>query len=111
MSTGCLTYFVRHEHAHRHHPSIYQGVLHSAQPVRGSDRPGPGGPQDHAGKRADAGIPGGKGGQDDDNSPLAIWHNWADSVSGAAIDAGHFVCEENPQATLAALLPFLRQGQ
>ena len=48
-----------------------------------------------------AGIPAGADG------PLAIWRNWADNVDGTAIDAGHFVCEENPQATLAALLPFL----
>lgn len=55
----------------------------------------------------DAGIPGGTKGQDDDDGPLATWRKWADTVDGTAIDAGHFVCEENPQATLAALLPFL----
>jgi haloacetate dehalogenase len=53
----------------------------------------------------DAGIPGGADGA------LAVWRRWADSVDGAAIDAGHFVCEENPQATLAALLPFLTAGR
>ena len=58
-----------------------------------------------------AGIPGDTDGQGDDDGPLAIWRNWADNVDGTAIDAGHFVCEENPQATLAALLPFLRQRQ
>jgi haloacetate dehalogenase len=56
-----------------------------------------------------AGIPGGSNGGED--GPLATWRNWAGNVDGAAIDAGHFVCEENPQATLAALLPFLRQGR
>lgn len=40
-------------------------------------------------------------------SPLAIWHEWCDSVEGHGIDSGHFVAEENPQATLDALLPFL----
>ena len=39
--------------------------------------------------------------------PLAVWRDWAADVRGAAIASGHFVCEENPQATLAALLPFL----
>ncbi len=58
-----------------------------------------------------AGIPGGTSGQDGDGGPLAIWRKWAGSVDGTAIDAGHFVCEENPQATLAALLPFLTQDQ
>ena len=48
-----------------------------------------------------AGFPGATGG------PLAVWREWADDVRGQAIDAGHFVCEENPRATLDALLPFL----
>jgi len=46
-----------------------------------------------------AGIPGQSG-------PLAIWREWASDVSGQPIDCGHFVCEENPDATAAALLPF-----
>jgi hypothetical protein len=29
-------------------------------------------------------------------------------VEGKAIDCGHFLAEENPDDTLAALLPFLR---
>jgi haloacetate dehalogenase len=58
-----------------------------------------------------AGIPGGADEQDEDDGPLATWRNWADSVDGTAIDAGHFVCEENPEASLAALLPFLTAGQ
>ena len=40
-------------------------------------------------------------------NPLEIWRNWADRVEGQAIDAGHFLAEENPDATLAALLAFL----
>jgi hypothetical protein len=28
-------------------------------------------------------------------------------VGGAQIDSGHFLAEENPAATLAALLPFI----
>lgn len=38
---------------------------------------------------------------------LAIWRAWAHDVTGAEIDAGHFLAEENPAATLAALMPFL----
>ncbi len=47
----------------------------------------------------DAGIPGERG-------PLDIWRNWATNVSGHAIDSGHFLPEENPDATAAALLAF-----
>jgi haloacetate dehalogenase len=39
-------------------------------------------------------------------SPLATWHHWANDVRGEAIDSGHFLCEENPDATAAALLAF-----
>lgn len=41
--------------------------------------------------------------------PLAVWRNWGDNVEGVAIESGHFVCEENPQQTLDALIPFLRK--
>ena len=58
-----------------------------------------------------AGIPGGTDRKGEGDGPLATWRNWADSVTGTAIDAGHFVCEENPEATLAALLPFLTDGR
>ncbi|MGI8526986.1 MAG: alpha/beta fold hydrolase [Pseudolabrys sp.] len=46
-----------------------------------------------------AGIPG-------DSGPLAIWRDWANEVTGKPIDSGHFVAEENPPATAAALLEF-----
>jgi haloacetate dehalogenase len=39
-------------------------------------------------------------------SPLATWRHWANDVRGEAIDSGHFLCEENPDATAAALLAF-----
>jgi haloacetate dehalogenase len=39
-------------------------------------------------------------------SPLATWRQWANDVRGEAIDSGHFLCEENPDATAAALLAF-----
>jgi haloacetate dehalogenase len=54
-----------------------------------------------------AGIPG-AGMPDETAGPLDIWRDWAEDVRGAAIQSGHFVCEENPEATLAALLPFLK---
>lgn len=50
----------------------------------------------------DAGIPG-KGA-----SPLDLWRaTFAPQAQGQAIDGGHFLPEENPAATLAALTPFL----
>ena len=39
--------------------------------------------------------------------PLGIWRGWATDVTGTEIEAGHFGQEENPQAVLAALAPFL----
>jgi haloacetate dehalogenase len=42
--------------------------------------------------------------------PLGLWRGWAPGVTGNACRAGHFVMEENPQAVLAAFLPFLRSG-
>jgi haloacetate dehalogenase len=50
-----------------------------------------------------AGIPA-KG---DADGPLAVWRRWASDLRGEAIDAGHFLPEENPDATLRALLAFL----
>ncbi len=44
------------------------------------------------------GLPGG--------APLDIWREFAKDVSGEKIDSGHFLPEENPQATLAALVGF-----
>ncbi|HEX2137152.1 MAG TPA: alpha/beta hydrolase [Microvirga sp.] len=38
---------------------------------------------------------------------LAVWRAWADDVEGQAIDCGHYLAEEAPEATLAALRPFL----
>ena len=50
----------------------------------------------------DAGFP------DKTGDALDIWHQWCDHVEGHGIDSGHFLAEENPQATLAHLLPFLK---
>ncbi len=41
-----------------------------------------------------------------EGGPLALWRRYADQVSGAAIDGGHFFPEENPGATAAALERF-----
>lgn len=38
--------------------------------------------------------------------PMEIWRRWADDVTGAAIDSGHFMVEERPTETLAALRAF-----
>lgn len=51
----------------------------------------------------DAGIPG-KG----DSGPLDIWRNWAMDVRGHGIPSGHFLAEEAPDDTLAAMLAFLK---
>ncbi len=37
---------------------------------------------------------------------LAIWRDWADDVSGRALDGGHFLVEECPTETLAAIRGF-----
>ncbi|MBX6424989.1 MAG: alpha/beta hydrolase [Variibacter sp.] len=51
-----------------------------------------------------AGIPGAA------TEPLAIWREWARDVRGQGIDSGHFLCEENPEATAEALLEFFGAG-
>jgi haloacetate dehalogenase len=45
--------------------------------------------------------------------PPAIWRQWADEVTGCAIDSGHFLVEERPAEALAALRAFHtdRRGQ
>lgn len=40
-------------------------------------------------------------------SPLDVWRRWAPDAEGDAIDAGHFLPEEAPEATVAALDAFL----
>jgi haloacetate dehalogenase len=37
---------------------------------------------------------------------LAIWHDWAEDVTGEALDCGHFLAEERPTETLAAIRRF-----
>jgi haloacetate dehalogenase len=40
------------------------------------------------------------------NSPLDVWKPWADDVREVAIDCGHFLAEEQPDACAAALRHF-----
>ncbi len=49
---------------------------------------------------ARGGFPAGTG------DPAGLWRRWADEVTDTACEAGHFVMEEAPEATLAAFLPF-----
>ncbi|MBI4013501.1 MAG: alpha/beta hydrolase [Candidatus Rokubacteria bacterium] len=42
--------------------------------------------------------------------PLAIWRRWGERVTGQPIAAGHFLMEEAPEATGAALLAFLGEA-
>jgi len=41
---------------------------------------------------------------------LEVWRGWADDVRGRALDCGHYLPEEAPEATLDALRPFLRNS-
>jgi haloacetate dehalogenase len=50
---------------------------------------------------------GGRGLGGGDASTLDIWRQWATQVQGQPIEGGHFLPEENPEATLEALLAFL----
>ena len=38
--------------------------------------------------------------------PLATWREWALDVRGFAVDCGHYLAEEAPDATAKALLEF-----
>jgi haloacetate dehalogenase len=49
----------------------------------------------------DSGIP------SDMSDPSASWRRWAERVETGVVASGHFLPEENPQATLDHLLPFL----
>jgi haloacetate dehalogenase len=39
-------------------------------------------------------------------TPLDTWKTWATNVAGAPVDSGHFLTEENPDATAKALREF-----
>jgi haloacetate dehalogenase len=40
---------------------------------------------------------------------LAIWRDWADDVRGSAIDSGHYLAEEAPDATYTTLQTFFTE--
>src|SRR5439155_16098947 len=44
-------------------------------------------------------------------TPLDTWKKWATNVSGAAVDSGHFLTEENPEATGRLLREFFAAGE
>ncbi len=56
----------------------------------------------------DAGLP--ASAVDPETTPLAEWQQWADAVEGQPIDCGHFMVEENPDATLRGLQRFFAAG-
>ena len=41
--------------------------------------------------------------------PLIIWRNWVDDLAGHAVDCGHHIAEEAPDALAAALLSHLAE--
>jgi len=43
--------------------------------------------------------------------PLEVWRAWADDVAGEALDCGHFLPEEKPAETAAALRRFFSEGR
>ena len=53
------------------------------------------------------GADGGVAAETDD--PLAAWREWAHDVRGFALDCGHYLAEEAPEATTTALIEFFEQ--
>lgn len=49
---------------------------------------------------------GAKGIPSKSGSTLEIWQGWCESVTGFAVESGHFLAEENPEVTSAAILDF-----
>jgi haloacetate dehalogenase len=39
-------------------------------------------------------------------TPLDTWQKWATNVRGMPVNSGHFLCEEDPDATAKALKEF-----
>ena len=42
-------------------------------------------------------------------SPIGIWHKWADNVQDLRIDCGHFISEEEPEICANAIRTFLKE--
>ena len=49
---------------------------------------------------------GGRGNLEDWYDVLEVWRGWADDADGRAVDSGHYIPEEAPEETLAALRTF-----
>jgi len=49
---------------------------------------------------------GSAGNPNETGGPLKIWQQWAPQATGKPVDSGHFLTEENPDATAKALLDF-----
>ena len=71
---------------------------------------------DEADRKAGRTIPcpmlalwGGAGIANETGGPLAIWRQWAPKAEGQPIDSGHFLTEENPEATAGALAAFFNR--
>ena len=45
-----------------------------------------------------------------DSSPLEVWQSWATDVRDVGLDCGHFVAEEEPEATALAMKEFFSAG-
>ncbi len=43
------------------------------------------------------------------NKPLDTWRSWCPQVIGGPIESGHFLAEEAPAETVAAIMPFLKE--
>jgi haloacetate dehalogenase len=43
--------------------------------------------------------------------PLEVWRAWADDLQGEPLDCGHFLPEERPAETAAALRRFFSEGR
>ena len=43
-------------------------------------------------------------------TPLDTWKQWATKVTGLPVDSGHFLTEENPDATARLLREFFLAG-
>jgi haloacetate dehalogenase len=43
-------------------------------------------------------------------TPLDTWRQWATNVTGSPVSSGHFLTEENPDATARLLREFFLAG-
>ena len=63
-----------------------------------------------AGKRTDVPLLvlwGTRGNLVDVAEPLEVWRRWGTNVNGQAVEAGHFIPEENPGGMMEVAMPFL----